>query len=201
MITDLLSYLDSLLNHSGLWGIFVFMVLENIGVPFPTEAAFLAGQVMVARGVVSYEIVFVVYLAGHTLGSIVSYGLGRLSAMGIREIKSKSSRLKRAQGVFSAWLSKYGDSAVFLSRVVGYVRPWSSYLAGVGEIKISSFLIYNILGSVVIIVLSMLVAGSLVEVWRRFDFLRPYLIIVSLIFFFGFWVWVLLRDRRKKIKI
>ena len=149
----------------------------------------------------SYEIVFVVYLAGHTLGSIVSYGLGRLSAMGIREIKSKSSRLKRAQGVFSAWLSKYGDSAVFLSRVVGYVRPWSSYLAGVGEIKISSFLIYNILGSVVIIVLSMLVAGSLVEVWRRFDFLRPYLIIVSLIFFFGFWVWVLLRDRRKKIKI
>jgi membrane protein DedA with SNARE-associated domain len=100
----------------------------------------------------------------------------------------KSSRLKKAQSIFADWTKKYGSFAVFISRLVGYIRPWSSYLAGLGEIKFIPFVTYNVLGSTVIIILSMLVLGGAVEIWKNVPNLRPLAVPLFLLFFFGFWI-------------
>ncbi|MCX6809742.1 MAG: DedA family protein [Candidatus Berkelbacteria bacterium] len=181
----------------GLWGIFLLMFLENLGLPLPTEVGFIVGQSMVISSSANYTEVFSIILLGKTAGSIVSYFLGRYFADRIHLINQDSSRLKKAQTIFAKWMKKYGDFAVFISRLVGYIRPWSSYLTGIGEIKVLPFLFYNILGSAVIILITMLTLSGAVGLWRNYPFLRPFSIILFFIFFFGFWIGLGIYNRIK----
>lgn len=199
MINQMAHIILELVNKYGLWGIFLLMLSENIGLPVPTEIGFFVGQTMVVSGRADYAEIFLVILLGKTLGSISSYFTGRYFAGRIKMIE-KSSRLKRAQKIFGDWNKKYGSFAVFISRLVGYIRPWSSYLAGIGEIKFPLFIFYNITGSALIIIISMFVLGGAVEIWQAYPTLRPLAAVLFLIFFFGFWVglWIYNYYRRKK---
>lgn len=188
------------INYYGHLGLFLLMVLENLGLPLPTEFGFVAGQSMVIAGRASYASIFFVALFGKTTGSILTYFIGKYFADKIRGIHERSSRLKRAQETFARWMEKYGNFAVFISRIVGYVRPWSSYLAGIGEIKFVPFIIYNVLGSAVIIALSMAALGLVVELWYQYGFLRSYIIVASLLSFFGFWIYLAIYSKFKKKK-
>lgn len=198
MFNELVHHIYLFVVGYGLLGIFVLMLVENIGIPAPTEIGFVVGQSMVLTGRTNYLELFLVILAGKTVGSVISYIAGRYFASRIKVIRSESSRLKAAQATFTKWMKKYGNFAVFLSRVVGYIRPWSSYLAGIGEIKPFPFIFYNVTGSVTIIALTMVFLGAVVELWKRFAFLRPTIAVLSLVAFFGFWVFLSIYVKRKK---
>jgi len=189
---DIARWMIDLLNRFGQSGIFAMMFLENLGIPLPTELAFVVGQTMIVSGSASYMSVFLVSLVGKTAGSILTYFIGRYFADKIKHIHAKSSRLKRSQEIFARWMKKYGDLAVLISRLVGYVRPWASYLAGIGEIRFVPFIVYNIIGSAVIIALSMAMLGVVVELWRNYGFLRPYLAVALFFSFAGFWIYIVL---------
>lgn len=197
MLHEIASHIYSFVLAYGLGGIFLLMLIENIGFPAPTEIGFVVGQSMVLAGRANYLEVFLVILAGKTVGSFATYYLGRYFADKIKYIKSDKSRLKVAQLTFSKWMSKYGNFAVFISRLVGYIRPWSSYLAGMGEVKPLPFIFYNVTGSAAIILITMVFLGGVVELWKRFSFLRPTIAILSLVMFFGFWIFISLYTRRK----
>ncbi|PIT97101.1 hypothetical protein COT77_03230 [Candidatus Berkelbacteria bacterium CG10_big_fil_rev_8_21_14_0_10_41_12] len=190
---------QNLLNQYGWTGIFLLMFAENIGLPVPTEFGFIAGQSMVSLEQASYIEIFLIILSGKTIGSIISYFVGKYFAQDFI-IKSRSKRLRKAQEIFAKWMKKYGSAAVFFSRLVGYVRPWASYLAGIGEIGFIPFLIYNILGSAVIIVATMLVLGSAVSLWQLYPVFRPVAVVLFFIFFFGFWIGLWIYNRRNKDK-
>lgn len=189
--------LTELLKHYGFLGIFVLMFAENLGLPLPTELGFIVGQSMVSVGHATYASIFVTILAGKTAGSLISYFLGKYFCERIKFLNNDSGRLKKAQDMFAHWMKHYGNVAVFFSRLIGYVRPWSSYLAGIGEVKFVPFIIYNVLGSAVIIAITMLVLGGAVNLWQAYPIFRPIAIALFLIFFFGFWIglWI-----HKKIK-
>lgn len=181
----------------GFAGIFVLMVLENLGLPLPTEVGFIVGQSLVISGKSNYLEIFLLVVIAQTFGSIISYLLGKYFAGNIHHIKKPSSNLKHAQEVFAKWMKKYGVAAVFVSRLVGYVRPWSSYLAGIGEIKFIPFIIYNVVGSAIIVAISMLTLGAATEIYMRYPVFRPIAVGLFLLFFFGFWI-VLFTYRKLK---
>lgn len=197
---DIIKWIIEFLNRYGYGGIFLLMFVENLGIPLPTELGFIAGQTMIVSGRASYFSVFLISLIGKTAGSVLTYFAGRYFADKIKHIHEKSSRLKRSQEIFARWMKKYGDLAVFISRLVGYVRPWASYLAGIGEIKFVLFIIYNVLGSAIIIALSMATLGIVVELWRRYIFLQPYIAIIMILSFIGFWFYLALDHRFKRKK-
>jgi len=201
MLEHFVKEITQWVSHYGYWGIFVLMLFENVGAPLPTEIGFIVGQAMVSTGKSSYGDIFIVILAGKTIGSIISYFLGRFFADKIKFLK-ESSGLKRSQKTFHGWMKKYGSFAVFISRLIGYVRPWSSYLAGIGEIKLVPFLLYNIAGSALIIVLTLIVLGGAVEIWRAYPLLRPLAVILFCIFFFGFWIglWIYNKLKAQNVK-
>jgi membrane protein DedA with SNARE-associated domain len=188
-----------LLSDWGIWGIFVLMFAENLGLALPTELGFLAGQSMVAMGQQTYLSIFLVMLIAKTAGSILTYFVGRYLSGKVKAIETDKFGLKRAQQTFSKWMSKYGDVAVFISRLIGYVRPWSSYLAGAGEIKFLPFLFYNVTGSAVITLLSMFVLKYVYFLWGSYPSLRIPIIVVMIILFFGFWFWFWFKSRKKKV--
>jgi membrane protein DedA with SNARE-associated domain len=199
-LDQIISIILEYVGRYGYWGILLLMVLENLGLPLPTEVGFVVGQSMVIAGSATYLSVFLIILLGKTFGSIISYFLGIYFAQRIEAIEDRNSGLKRAQAIFAKWMEKYGDLAVFISRLVGYVRPWSSYLAGMGEVRLLPFIVYNVLGSSVIIVLTMLTLGGAVELWRHYPILRPLALVIFFVFFFGFWLilWILRKVRIRR---
>ncbi|MBI3495407.1 hypothetical protein HY065_02160, partial [Candidatus Berkelbacteria bacterium] len=51
---SLLHIFSHTLNDFGMLGVFFFMALENIGIPLPTEFAFLVAQRLIQTNVVSF---------------------------------------------------------------------------------------------------------------------------------------------------
>jgi len=198
-LENLYSSFSALIAHYGTWGIFILMVFENLGLPMPTEIGFLVGQSMVSTSSLNYLELFFIILSGKTLGSVVTYLAGKHFADNVR-FMNRHQGLKRAQDKFAQWMKRYGNFTVFISRLIGYVRPWSSYLAGIGEIKILPFLFYNITGSAVIILVNMLFYGSLFSLWGTYEFLRPLVFVIIIFSSIGFWVWVSLFSKIRKKK-
>lgn len=192
---EIIDIIRDFLGQFGIWGILLLMFLENIGLPLPTELGFILGQGLVTSGKFSYAEIFVVILIGKTTGSIISFFVGKYFSNFVD--LNKSSKRREAKKIFDDWMKKYGNWAVFISRVIGYIRPWSSYIAGFSKMKFWHFIFYNILGSAIIILLTMLVLGSAVEIWQRYEFFRPIAIALFLVFFFGFWIGVYLYRKFK----
>lgn len=192
-----MEFLRHIISEWGLWGIFLLMFAENLGLALPTEIGFLVGQSMVVMENQTYIVIFLVILSGKTLGSVITYFVGRYLSGKIKTLEFDKFGLKRAQHTFTVWMKKYGDLAVFISRLIGYVRPWSSYLAGAGEIKFLPFIIYNIAGSSLIIIMSMFVLKYVYLLWDNFPVLRTFIAIVMFILFFGFWFWFWFAARKK----
>lgn len=124
----------SLLQHSGLWGLFIGSFLASTILPFPSEALLL-GNIALGN-----EVWLCVLLAGigNTLGGMTSFWLGRLGKWQWLEkwfkvrkekiiaVQQKINRYKSIAAFFS-WLPVVGD---LIAITLGFMKisPWKSCL-------------------------------------------------------------------------
>ena len=136
----------------GYLGVGVFVALENLVPPIPSElilplAGFLAGQ-----GRFSLPLVVAVATLGSTLGALVLYGLGRwLGEDRLRRFVAGPGRFlllrERDLDQAAAWFQRHGGLAVFIGRLAPLVRSGISVPAGVERMPVWRFTIYTALGS------------------------------------------------------
>lgn len=169
----------------GLWGVFFVMVIENIGIPLPTEIGFLVAQGLIAHGQVDYVLSVAVITAGHVAGAILGYGIGRWGDKKLTRFFSKSDHLKQTKQRVTDWYAKYGSATIFATRNFGYVRPWASLVAGFAKMPFGPFLIWTIIGSAVFSVLSLYLTKYVIYVWQNYPEMHIALSIVFGIMFFG----------------
>ncbi|MGE5404937.1 MAG: DedA family protein, partial [Candidatus Saccharibacteria bacterium] len=55
----------------------------------------------------------------------------------------------RASDWLTEWYDKHGSVTVFVARFIGYIRPWSSLVAGFAEIDFKSFVFWTFAGSLI----------------------------------------------------
>jgi membrane protein DedA with SNARE-associated domain len=130
--------------------------------------------------------------AGHVFGSLASYFVGRA---GDRFVTNKFDRTKKLSEVhekLKKWYAKYGNFTVFLARFVGYVRPWSSFIAGFAKVDVWPFLIWTALGSLLFNVITLYFSGIFILIWRKYSNLHLIFIIISMILFFGLIIYELI---------
>lgn len=186
MIQDLISAVFHSLKDLGIWGSFLSMLIENIGIPLPTEIGYLIGQDLIVRGVYSYPFVLFVLTAGHVIGSIISFWVGKYGDRIVRSKFKQNRKLTEVHEKLEKWYNKYGNFTVFLTRFVGYVRPWSSFVAGFAEVKFWPFVLWTTLGAFIFNVLTLYFSGIFLLIWRRYSTFHVLFIIISTILFFGF---------------
>jgi membrane protein DedA with SNARE-associated domain len=122
------------------------MVIENLGIPFPVEAGYLAACALIKHGY-SYGFFLGLITAGHMVGSIAAYLVG---GWGENFLSGRilNKKYLKASKWLNQWYSKYGILTVFLARFVGYVRPWSSLAAGFSHLAFPAFLFWTFAGTV-----------------------------------------------------
>ncbi|MEN6545992.1 MAG: VTT domain-containing protein [Armatimonadia bacterium] len=169
----------------GLHGVFVFMFVESAGVPFPTELGFITAQGMLDAHLCSYWTAYAWIAMGHLVGSGVSYQLGRAGD------NAATRRLAHRPGVVAVhekmqrWYAKYGPLAILFGRLVGQVRPWSSFVAGLARVPVLPFWLWTIVGTLAFTACSMWVTAVGYAYWQAHRQLGGPMIAVMLLIFYG----------------
>lgn len=198
MISAVMLYFFELFKSLSLLGAFLSMFIENIAIPLPTEIGYLIGHDLIARGRYSYLVVLFVLTLGHVAGSVISYYIGRLGDNYIKDKISKSSKVKEVHDKLELWYRDYGNLTVFITRFVGYVRPWSSIVAGLAEVPLGPFVLWTTLGSLIFNIINIYFAGIFILIWRRYEALHFLLISLAITFTLAVFIYGAIKHYRSK---
>ncbi len=124
------------------------MTLESIGLPIPSEVIMPFAGYVVWEGKLTLIGITLAGTLGCLAGSLIAYGIGLWGGRPLLErygkyVLIRKSELDRADG----WFQKYGDSAVFVSRLLPIVRTFISFPAGIVHMDVKKFSLYTVLGS------------------------------------------------------
>lgn len=186
MFHSALDWSINLASHYGLLGIFISMVVENCGVPFPTEGAFLIAQNLINDGRHGFWFMYWLIVVSHVAGAVIAYWLGFFLKDFLRKLFAKSRGYQKASRKIKEWYQKYGSVTVLATRLVGYVRPWSSLIAGLAEYPFWPFLLWSTIGSMLFVYPTMKLTGVLLLLWEKYPGSHYLISFALLIFFFAF---------------
>ncbi len=149
---QLLEFIRSVYSALGWPGIVALMALESANIPIPSEIIMpLSGWLLVREGGLGWGGIILAGFYGGlgcTLGSLASYALG---AWGGRPLLERYGRyiLVTRQDLDRAdrWFARYGEMAVFLSRLLPVVRTFISLPAGISRVNLARFIAYTFVGS------------------------------------------------------
>jgi membrane protein DedA with SNARE-associated domain len=147
---------STILNY-GYLAVFVLMVLESACVPVPSEVTMLFGGALANATFVAglgaegrhlnFLLVGLLGTAGNLVGSWIAWSVGWRGGRPLierwgRYVFLREHELDRAE----AWFARYGETAVFASRLLPVVRTFISLPAGVAEMPFGRFSLYTAAG-------------------------------------------------------
>ncbi|MEI7884452.1 MAG: DedA family protein [Clostridia bacterium] len=129
--------------------LFLIIFLETglVVTPFlPGDSMLFAAGALAGIGAMNIGILLLVLYVAAVLGDTVNYHIGKelgnkiLSKEKIRFINKEY--LKKAQSFYE----KHGSITIVIARFIPIIRTFAPFIAGIGEMKYSKFIPYNLLG-------------------------------------------------------
>lgn len=152
----LVPFLESLYTSVGYAGVVVAMAIESCAIPLPSEVILPFAGWMVARGAVepttgvawSYWGAVAAGLLGNTIGSLVSYSIGRAGGRPLLERYGRYVLISRHDlDTADRWFARWGEATVFFSRMLPLVRTFISVPAGVARMPLWRFVLFSAAGA------------------------------------------------------
>lgn len=136
----------------GYLGLFFIIFAESgllIGIFFPGDSLLFTAGLAAAQGYFEFPWLIAICFIAAVSGDSVGYTFGR--RIGKRFFKYKKSFWLRPENISKAqaFYAKYGPKTIVLARFVPGVRTLAPILAGVGDMKYATFVIYNLLGGLI----------------------------------------------------
>ena len=151
------NFVINIMNKYGYLGILFLITIENIFPPIPSEVILTLGGFMTSKDGVNMSLVGVIMYStfGSMIGAIILYYVGYIFNKDrlLKIVRSKVGRvlcLKESDIVKSdSSFNKNGDLTVLYCRFIPIVRSLISIPAGVNKMKLSIFLLYTFVGSLI----------------------------------------------------
>jgi membrane protein DedA with SNARE-associated domain len=198
-ITDpLVNFTVDVVDSIGVLGVFILMTLESMCVPIPSEPTMMAAGFAVSRGDMDFWPVVTAGVLSNVLGSWIAWAAGYYGRIELLEknklVHISPKHLAQADRFFE----RYGDAAVFFSRMLPIVRTFISLPAGIARMPFWRFTVLTFLGAIPWMLGLTYLGKSVGENWRDlqdkmhyFDYLIAALLVVGA-------VWLFLRWRRDR---
>jgi membrane protein DedA with SNARE-associated domain len=140
--------LEDFIAAIGYPGVFLLMMLESMALPIPSEVVMTFAGVLAFEGRLDLIGVTLAGAIGCTVGSILAYAIGMYGGRSFickygRYVLLKPGHIDAAE----RWFRKYGNAAVFGSRLLPVVRTFISLPAGMAKMDFPRFVGLSFIGS------------------------------------------------------
>lgn len=183
-------HLNMILANYGTWTyliLFLIIFCETglVFTPFlPGDSLLFVVGTFAAVGPLHLIWSLLILMAAAIFGDSANYGIGHLLApkiFGHQKIRFlKQEHLTRTEKFYE----KYGSKTIIIARFVPIIRTFAPFLAGVGSMRYSRFLSYNMIGGVLWVacfVLGGYFFGNIPFVKENFSWVILLIIILSLV--------------------
>ena len=164
IILHLDKHLTTLSANYGPWmyTILFLIVFAETGLvvtPFlPGDSLLFAVGALCASGSLNIIVMIALLIIAAIAGDTVNYMVGH--RLGLKPFEKRKSRIFKREYLEKTerFYEKYGGKTIIIARFVPIVRTFAPFIAGVGSMKYSTFLYYNIVGALLWII-SLTLAG------------------------------------------
>ena len=137
----------------GYLAVFFPVMLELVGIPFPSETILLAAGATASLSRLNLEAVIGLGLAAAVIGAAVGYLMGHvggkpLLAWTLRRGFLKQRYLDRVDGFFT----DHGGKTLVVARFLPGIRIPTFWMAGAGAMPLRTFMTWNVIGAAVWVV-------------------------------------------------
>lgn len=202
----LLDFAILVIDKAGYLGISFILIIDNAGVPIPSEG--VLGLAGVASNAGNYNFVALLLIGTimQTAGASLAYWIGH----------SGGETLVRKYGKYllisshdydkaHVWFAKRGAQAIFVSRITPVVRTFMGFVAGAAHMDYRSFFMQSLFGSAVWSAVWLSAGYILGDSWQKYYHYAhylDYLVYAGLIILLGRFLWhrrdKFLKPARKK---
>ena len=183
-------YLSLIIQQYGFWThliLFCIILCETglVVTPFlPGDSLLFAAGTFAACGALELTVVLALLSVAAIAGDSINYWFGFL--VGPRMLEKKKIRWVKKEYVDRThqFYEKYGGKTIILARFVPIIRTFAPFVAGIGTMAYSRFLLYNILGGTFWVVAMSLLGfffGNIPIVKKNFSFVIIAIIVISIL--------------------
>ena len=143
------TWIIDVISNLGYAGIVLCMAIESACIPLPSEIIMPFSGYLVFTGRFGLWETAIAGAFGCVVGSVIAYVAGVYGGRPFIEKYGKYVLVSHHDlEIADRWFSKYGDWAIFFSRLLPVVRTFISLPAGMARMPFWRFVIYTFIGSV-----------------------------------------------------
>ena len=148
IISELSRFVIACISTFGYAGILLTMAIESACIPLPSEIIMPFSGYLVTTGQFTMLGVTLAGAVGNVVGSIAAYYAGVWGGRPFVERYGPYVLVShRDLDIADRWFLKYGEAAVFFSRMLPVVRTFISLPAGIARMNFPRFVLFTFLGA------------------------------------------------------
>ncbi len=167
LVNPIVDAATSVIEATGLPGIFCLMLLESACIPIPSEAIMLFAGFSVSEGELTLFGVVAAGVLGNVAGSWVAYAVGYYGRLELLE-KNRLVHISSTHlAIADRWFERYGSATVFFTRMMPIIRTFISLPAGVARMPFWRFTVLTAAGSIPWVLMLAVIGREVGERWEE----------------------------------
>jgi membrane protein DedA with SNARE-associated domain len=167
-----LDFAIKLVENLGIFGAGLFIAIESIVIPLPSELVLLLSGFNVSTGEFSFFPLWVATSIGSLIGALVLYSIGygfskerlsRIVSSYGKYLGVKDSDLSKSFNLFE----RYGSAIILIGRLFPLIRSLVSVPAGLAKMNLVKFSILTLAGSSIFNAVWIYIGIQLGDKWRN----------------------------------
>jgi membrane protein DedA with SNARE-associated domain len=193
IISELSRFIIGCISRFGYGGILFTMAVESACIPLPSEIIMPFSGYLVMTGQFTMLGVTLAGAVGNVLGSIVAYYAGVWGGRPFAERYGPYFLVSHHDlDIADRWFAKYGEAAVFFSRMLPVVRTFISLPAGIAKMNFPRFVVFTFVGALPWCYLLAYIGLRMGEQWEHLrDYFHQFDIVIGLVLAaaVGYFLW------------
>ncbi len=157
------------IQQYGYFGVFITLLLEMIGIPFPGSTILTLSGIEWTKGTFSLLPLLFFAIVGNIVGSSIAYAIGRFFGRSIilrfgKKFGITIKKFEKAEKKFRM----YRVSIILFAKFIPGFRELIAYLAGIERMSFIMFSIYNTIGTLLWVTIFVFFGRYVQVAWEKY---------------------------------